>query len=164
MEFLFSDIFRQHEHKLYTLILRLTKSDQAAKDILQEVFLKLWLQRDNLSTINNIEAWLYRITENKIIDFLRKTSADNRLKKKLWNDLQHSADDMGQRLENKEYNQILRKAIDRLPAQRKLIYRMNKEDGMNYEQIASELQISKHTVKNQLFSAIQELRKFFRLK
>ena len=97
MEVLFADIFRQHEHKLYSLVLKLTKSDQAAKDILQEVFLKLWTQRATLHTINNIEAWLCRITENKIIvcespdqekmieklgDYYRKIKNDNeRIKK-----------------------------------------------------------------------------------
>ena len=160
MEVLFSDIFRKHEHKLYALVVKLTKSDNTAKDILQEVFLKLWTQRATLHTINNIEAWLYRITENKIIDFLRKASADTRLKNNIWTSLQQCANESEQFLEAKESNQIIQKAIDQLPPQRRLIYRLNKEDGMNYEQIASELRISKHTVKNQLFSAIQSLRKF----
>jgi RNA polymerase sigma-70 factor (family 1) len=159
IEVIFSDIFRKHEHKLYSLVVRLTKSDHAAKDILQEVFLKLWTQRSTLHTIHNMEAWLYRITENKIIDFLRKASADNRLKKNIWTSLQQCANESEQFLEVKEYNQIIQKAIDQLPPQRRLIYRLSKEEGMNYEQIAGELQISKHTVKNQLFNAIQSLRR-----
>jgi RNA polymerase sigma-70 factor (ECF subfamily) len=159
MEVIFSELFRKHEHKLYTLVLRLTKSDHVAKDVLQEVFLKLWTQRSTLHTIHNIEAWLYRITENKIIDFLRKASADNRLKNNIWTSLQQRANESEQLLEVKEYNQIIQKAINQLPPQRRLIYRLNKEDGMNYEQIATELHISKHTVKNQLFSAIQSLRR-----
>jgi RNA polymerase sigma-70 factor (ECF subfamily) len=159
MEVMFSDIFRQHEHALYSLVLRLTKSNQVAQDILQEVFLKLWTQRHTLHTINNIEAWLYRITENKIIDHLRKASADNRLKKKLWHNTQQASSDTSQHLESKEYNQIIRQAIDSLPAQRRLIYQLHKEEDMDYQQIANQLHISKHTVKNQLFSAIQSLRK-----
>ena len=76
----FTAIFREHEYKLYMLALRLTKSDQYAKDIIQEVFLKLWTQWDRIQEIENIEAWLYRLTENKVVDFLRKASADTRLK------------------------------------------------------------------------------------
>lgn len=157
---MFSELFRMHEHKLYSLALKLTKSDQLAKDIIQEVFLKLWDQRNRLSSILNIEAWLYRVTENKIIDFLRKAAADNRLKEKIWNQLQQIVNESEQYLAAKEYNQIIQKAIDQLPPQRKLIYQLNKENGMNYREIADELQLSKHTVKNQLSTAIQSVRNF----
>jgi RNA polymerase sigma-70 factor (family 1) len=160
MEVLFSDLFRQHEHRLYTLALRLTKSDQSAKDIIQEVFLKLWDHRASLHHITNIEAWLYRITENKVIDFLRKASADARLKQKIWNQLQQIANESEQYLAAKEYNEIIQKAIEQLPPQRRLIYQLNRENGLNYQEIARELNISKHTVKNQLFTAVQSVRKF----
>lgn len=157
---MFSELFRQHEHHLYALALRLTKSDCLAKDIIQEVFLKLWDRRSTIHHISNIEAWLYRITENKVIDFLRKVSADNRLKKIIWDNLQQVANEAEQYLEAKEYNEVIQKAIDQLPAQRRLIYRLNKDDGMNYRQIADELRLSKHTVKNQLSTAIQSVRRF----
>jgi RNA polymerase sigma-70 factor (family 1) len=160
MELMFSEIFRQHEHKLYTLALKITKSDQLAKDIIQDVFLKLWDQRNLISSIINIEAWLYRVTENKIIDFLRKASADNRLKEKIWDQLQQIVNESEQYLAAKEYNQIILKAIDQLPPQRKLIYQLNKENGMNYREIADELHLSKHTVKNQLSTAVQSVRNF----
>ena len=157
---MFSELFRKHEHKLYTLALKLTKSDQLAKDIIQEVFLKLWDQRNQLASILNIEAWLYRVTENKIIDFLRKASADHRLREKIWNQLQQIVNESEQYLAAKEYTEIIQKAIDQLPPQRKLIYQLNKENGMNYREIADELKLSKHTVKNQLSTAIQSVRNF----
>lgn len=160
LENLFSEIFRQHEHRLYALSFRLTKSDQSAKDIIQEVFLKLWEHRSGIHNIHNIEAWLYRLTENKIIDFLRKTSADDRLKRKIWDNLQQIVNESEQYVLAKEYNQIIQKAIDQLPPQRRLIYQMNKDGGMNYQQIANELQVSKHTVKNQLSSAVRSVRDF----
>lgn len=159
-ELLFSELFRQYEYKLYTLALRLTKSDQVAKDIIQEVFLKLWEHRSTISTINNIEAWLYRVTENKVIDFLRKASADTRLRSVIWDHLQQIVNEAELYVAAKEYNQIIQKAIADLPPQRRLIYQLNKENGMNYRQIADELQISKHTVKNQLSVAVQSVRRF----
>lgn len=157
---MFSEIFRQHEYRLYTLSFRLTKSDQSAKDIVQEVFLKLWEQRNRIHSIHNMEAWLYRLTENKIIDFLRKTSADDRLKRKIWDQLQEIVNESEQYVLAKEYNQIIQKAIDQLPPQRRLIYQMNKDGGMNYQQIANELKVSKHTIKNQLSSAVRSVRDF----
>jgi len=160
LEARFAGIFREHEQRLYTLAFRLTKSDQHARDIIQEVFLKLWECRETISTINNMEAWLYRVTENKIIDFMRKVAADDRLKDAIWNNLQQIINDAEAWIAVKEYNQIIQKAINQLPPQRKLIYQLHKEEGMNYQQIATQLHLSKHTVKNQLFSAVQSLRKF----
>ncbi len=158
-EALFSSLFRQYEHRLYTLAVRLTKSDQVAKDIIQDVFLKLWEHRSGMASIDNMEAWLYRVTENKVIDFLRKAAADSRLRQKIWNRLQHNTDEAEQLVAAKEYNQFIRAAIEKLPPQRKRIYQLNKEEGLNYQQIADELQLSRHTVKNQLFSAVQSLRR-----
>jgi RNA polymerase sigma-70 factor (ECF subfamily) len=159
MELLFTGIFKTHEYRLYTLALKLTKSDLYAKDIIQEVFLKLWEHREFLRSIDNVEAWLYRLTENKVIDFLRKAAADRRLKEKLWNKLP-SNQQAEPAVEIKEYSYIIQKAIDQLPPQRKLIYYLNREEGLNYQQIANELHISRHTVKNQLSTALQSIRRF----
>src|ERR1700748_1292252 len=83
----FIRIFQHHEYSLYTLALRLTKSDAYAKDVIQEVFLALWSHRDQLNSIQHIEAWLYRATENKVIDFLRKAAVNERLKNALYQNL-----------------------------------------------------------------------------
>jgi RNA polymerase sigma-70 factor (ECF subfamily) len=60
----------------------------------------------------------------------------------------------------REYSQIIQKAVDQLPPQRKLIYYLNREKGLNYQEIADHLAISKHTVKNQLSTALQSIRHF----
>ena len=160
LELLFADLFQQHEHRLYTLALNLTKAEQYAKDIIQEVFLKLWEQRQNLHEIHNVEAWLYRVTENKVIDFLRKAQADDRLKETIWNHLSQTRSDTDEWMEAKEYNQIIQHAIDLLPPQRKRIYFLNKKEGLSHTEIARELSISRHTVKNQLSAAFQSIRNF----
>lgn len=160
MELLFEELFRKHECRLYTLAQQLTKSEQYAKDVIQEVFIKLWERREELSRIENIEAWLYRMTENKVIDFLRKAAADGRLKEAIWKNLPMQDEDPEVLIETKEYHQIIRKAIESLPAQRKLIYQLNREKGLNYQEIAQTLQISRHTVKNQLSTALQSIRRF----
>jgi RNA polymerase sigma-70 factor (ECF subfamily) len=156
----FSDVFRQYEQPLHTLAYRLTKSNEAASDIIQDVFMKLWEIRDRMNDIQNMESWLYRVTENKVIDSLRKAASDRRLREKIWSGLQQIVDDTEPELASREYEQIIRKAIEGLPTQRKLIYRMNKEKGLSYQQIADELNISRHTVKNQLFTAVQSVKRF----
>ena len=125
-EVLFSELFRQYEHRLYLVAFRLTKSEQVAKDTIQDVFMKLWEQRDNLDAINNVEAWLYRLTENKVIDSLRKVPADDRLRNKIWLQVEQFSNEAELHAAAKEYNLIIQKAINELPPQRRLIYKLNK--------------------------------------
>lgn len=160
LELLFADLFKKHEYRLYTLVLKLTRSNQYARDIIQEVFLKLWEHRYQLDSIHNIEAWLYRLTENKVIDFLRKAAADNRLKEAIWKNHPGEGNETEDKVIAREYHQIIQKAVDQLPPQRKLIYYLNREKGLNYQEIANHLAISKHTVKNQLSTAIRSIRLF----
>lgn len=160
LEILFVDVFQQHEHRLYTLALTLVKSEQHVKDIIQEVFLKLWEHRHHLQDIENVGAWLYRVMENKVIDFLRKAAADNRLKDAIWNNISQARNDTAEWLDVKEYNRIIQQAIDHLPTQRRRIYCLHKKEGLDHAQIAEELSISRHTVKNQLSAAIQSIRSF----
>lgn len=156
----FAEVFRQHEKKLYSLVWRMTKSDQYAKDIVQDVFLKLWEQRDRIDEIRNIEAWLYRLTENRVIDFLRKVAADERLRDAVWKRIPQQQQHAEELLEAKEFNSIIRNAINSLPPQRKLIYQLNRDKGMSYQEIADSLSISRHTVKNQLSMALQSIQRF----
>lgn len=160
LELLFADLFKKHEYRLHTLVLKLTRSDQYARDIIQEVFLKLWEHRAQIHTIQNVEAWLYRLTENKVIDFLRKAAADSRLKEAIWKNQPDNLNETEDHVVAREYGQIIQKAVDQLPPQRKLIYQLNREKGLNYQEIADRLAISKHTVKNQLSTALQSIRLF----
>ncbi|OCX52793.1 hypothetical protein BEL04_00200 [Mucilaginibacter sp. PPCGB 2223] len=160
MELLFSDIFRSHENALYTLAFRLTKDDALAKDIIQEVFIKLWDLRHTISEIENIDAFLFKLTRNKVMDFLRKTAADERLKMAIWEGMSQTLDQPASGLEQKEYHIVIAKAIAALPPKRREIYRLKMDEGLNYQQIADELNISRHTVKHQVSFALQSVRAF----
>ena len=153
--FLFASIFDKHQQKIYRLAFRATKSHQHANDIVQEVFMKLWEHRSSIGEIKNIDAWLVRAVKNKVIDFLRKVAADDRLKASLWRKIEQKQAALDSPLEAKESEQLMHEAVDALPAQRKMVYRLNRETGLSYQEIADELSISRHTVKNQLYLALR---------
>lgn len=156
----FLEVFRDQEARLYALAIGMTKSAAYAQDLVQETFLKLWEHREQLADIRNMDAWLYRVMENKLMDFLRKAAADERMREQIWSSLSQEPASPATITEDREYHALVGKAIDRLPPQRRLIYRLNREEGMSYMEIADELNISRHTVKNQLFSALQAIRSF----
>lgn len=157
MELLFTDVFKSYEHPLHRLASNLCKDTVLAADIVQEVFIKLWEIRAQLHEVENMEAFLFTLTRNKIMDHLRKAAADARLKQALWESMQGTAPTNGVPAEVKELHVILRKAVDQLSPQRKAIYLL-REEGYNYGEIADKMQLSRHTVKNQVSSALQSIR------
>ena len=163
MEDTFRQLYDRHAPSLHQLAFRVTRSDQQSKDIVQDVFLKLWGHRAEIAVINNMEAWLYRVTENKLMDFLRKTAADERLRQTLWKRTTNSIDETEGLLEAKECFSNIHKAVSQLPPQRQLIYQLNREKGLNYKEIAEALSISRHTVKNQISMALRSIQRFLLL-
>ena len=161
-EELFNELFRQHEHHLYTFLLKVTRSDAQSKDILQEVFLKLWMIRNQLNEIENIKAFLYRLTENKLIDFLRAAATQQKLKQQLWRNLQATETEQPDYIEENEYHEIIRRAVMQLPPQRRTIYLLSKHEGVKQKQIALALNISPNTVRNQLASAFLNILSYVR--
>ncbi len=157
LRLLFNDIFYSYEKPLFKLALNLCKDTDVAHDVVHDVFMKLWEIRQQLQEIKSIEAFLFTMTRNKVMDYLRKVASDTRLRQAIWDAMQDIVDNQEQSYEEKEYRAILRQAIEQLPAQRKAIYLL-RDAGFNYQEIADEMQLSKHTVKNQVSAALKSLR------
>lgn len=157
----FNDIFVSYEKALFKLALNLVKDKDVARDIVHDVFLKLWEIRYHLDEISSIESFLFVLTRNKVMDYLRKVSSEARLKEAIWASMQDVVSEQPSDLEEKEFREQLQRAIDQLPAQRKVIYLL-RDQGYPYNEIAEKLQISRHTVKNQLSSALKSIRKLLR--
>ena len=159
---LFNELFREHEHKLYAFVVKVLRSDAQAKDIVQDVFLKLWTIREQLHEIENMDAFLYRLTENKVYDYLRAAATREKTRQELWQRIRQgqAGDATPDFLETKEYHTLLQQAIHQLPPQRKTIYLLSKQEGLKQQQIARELQISPHTVRNHLAEAFKSIRNY----
>ncbi|MBX2921994.1 MAG: hypothetical protein KF746_07370 [Chitinophagaceae bacterium] len=170
----FANIFKCHEYKLYTLVLRLTKSDQLAKDIVQDVFLKLWQRRSNVAVINNPEALLYKLAESRVVEFLSRAASDKRVRDAVWVNMQYNVFEAEGYAccKEKEYNQLIENAIDQLPPQRQRIYQLQNENGFHYTHLNRKIDIAdfklkkrvlegKHFVKSKFSNFIKHLGNFF---
>jgi RNA polymerase sigma-70 factor (ECF subfamily) len=107
-----------------------------------------------------MDAFLYRLTENKVYDYLRAAASREKTRQELWQRVQDTNTATTIPLEAKEYHQLVQQAIAQLPPQRKTIYLLSKEDGLKQRQIADELQLSPHTVRNHLAEAFRSIRNY----
>lgn len=158
LEQLFNELFREYEHPLYLFAFKMLRSDMAAQDIIQDVFLKLWSIRDKISEIKSVSSFLYKLTENKVIDHLRAAAVDQKKKNALWTRLQQGYEEnVGDFVETKEYHAVLQQAIRQLPPQRRAVYILSRAEDKTRKEIASMLEISPNTVRNQLAKAIENI-------
>ena len=153
-EHTFNGIVRAHSSGLLLIALRITKNREAAEDIVQEAFLKLWQNRAVI-TPENIGGWLYAVVSNLGYKHLERESRQFQLLNSLRVHMPVFYTDVEERLLNKENNEIYSDVFNRLPERQRLVYHLNREEGLRRNEIARQLNISPNTVKVHLLRALQ---------
>lgn len=155
----FQQLFNLYWDKIYANALHLIKSPEAARDLTQEVFIKIWLKREKLSDVQQFESWLYRVAKNVFIDHLRKQLVLDSLQ-----DIQSIEDSEEQTPQRKlELNELIKQvngAIASLPAQMQTAFRLSRFHGLTHEQIAHHMHISKATSQNYIARSLIVIRKY----
>jgi RNA polymerase sigma-70 factor (family 1) len=153
----FSKLLRLFWNKVYTQALTYLKSPAAAQELTQDVFLKVWMNRRNLPSVANFSGYLFIMTRNEIISLLRKKGVqlmvpDEKLEEPHWIP--------DQQLDYKHSYERIFKGIDLLPPARKNIFKMSRVDGMTYDEIAAQMNISRDGVKDHIVKALLFLRNY----
>lgn len=155
----FDRIYRKYAPKLFGFALSLIKNPTDAEGIVQEVFLKLWQNRENINLHASFESYLFTITHNTVVSLLRK-----KLSEKKYIDYLHSiqlppADDPAiAGLEWKELQSEVNGIVEQLPARQKEVFHLSREKGMTYAEIAEALDLSVNTVENHMGRALKFIR------
>lgn len=157
----FRKLFHHYNNILQPFVTRLTRSPQAAEEVLQETFLKIWLNRARLVQVEQPKAYIIRIASNESMNYLRGQAKDHRLFEEIRPLLVVESPSPEHTLFYRETEVLLREAVERLPTACRQIYRMSREQYMRIPEIATELNLSSSTVKNQLVKALKSIRIFF---
>lgn len=152
----FKTLFDRYHTRLHQYLFNIIKSKEVAEELVMDVFLKIWLARDMLTEIENLDSFLFRVVYNKSIDFFRAAANNQQFTELLSERIQIPSQSYADApLLMQEYETKLREAIDLLPPQRKKIFYLSREEGLSHAQIAEELGISKNTVANTIVEAKQ---------
>lgn len=156
----YKEVFDRYCDKLTAFIYRLTKSEDTAAELTQDVFVKLWINRSRLSDVDNPQAYIFTMASNRTMDHLRKVSAHHKMLTALW----HRISGAQQRTEDsyyaKEYNELINQAIIQLSPQKQKIFRLSRYEGLKHEEIAAHLSLSKSTVKNHLVETLRHIKTY----
>jgi RNA polymerase sigma-70 factor (family 1) len=156
----FEEVFERYKKQVYNQVYAIAKSDYAAEELTQEIFIKLWLNKEALQDVNNLDGYIYTIARNYSLNYLRKAASDTRLVNELMRVTVTNDNNTEEGIAVSECKQLISAAVNHLSPQRQLVYKLSKEDGLNYDEIAAMLNLSKHTVKNHLLAALAFINNF----
>jgi RNA polymerase sigma-70 factor (family 1) len=153
--------------KYYPGLVRFSKSmlrssQDEAEDVVQDVLLKFWQDRKTISIHTGLSSFLYTAVKNKVMDHFRKHSYPSYNPFDLSDDQKDSNYLLpDQVLMFKELNVDIEQMISSLPERSQLVFRMNREDQLTYEEIARLLGISLNSVKTHMYRSIKFLKEVF---
>jgi RNA polymerase sigma-70 factor (ECF subfamily) len=152
----FRRLYYLWEPALSSFLFQITKSKELTAEIVQDVFLKIWMTRETLQEIKNFKAYLFVISKNQAINALKKSILELE-KFKIFADNPHLYEEEVD--EKKEYQySLIDEAIDQLPARQKEVFLLHRYERMTYQEIADRLGIGKESVKSHLSIGIKAVK------
>jgi RNA polymerase sigma-70 factor (ECF subfamily) len=154
----YTTVYRHYSRPVYEAALVYMKEPSLAREIVQEVFLKVWIKRAQFSKVERLQDYLFILARNCIFDHFRKKAAALTVQEQLLQQQPQMVNDTDHRVQEQQYSQLLHEAVAALPPQRRRIFVLAKEEGLSYAEIASRMHLSRFTVKNQVAQALQFIR------
>src|SRR5699024_5387362 len=154
----FRAIYDEYKNRLYGYVLTITHSSHAAEEVTQELFIKIWTNREMLENVKDMERYIFTMARNRTLNYMRKASNDARILKELQRGMVSRENNVAERMLIQDYERLVKEALDRLSPRRNQVYRLSFYQGMKLEEIAAQMNLSRNTVKNHLVAA----RKFIR--
>jgi RNA polymerase sigma-70 factor, ECF subfamily len=175
----FEILYTDYHESIYLHLCSIVRSEPAAQDLLQEVFLRLWTRANQYTGQGNFKAWLYRIATNLALNYLRTLRrhpaealpANDETGWDEWNEeeiaapgwlIDNSALGPHQLVEMAEYNAAIHQAIDRLPHEKREVIQFVLEMELSIRDTANRLGIPEGTVKSRLHYAQKQFNQVWR--
>ena len=155
----FDELYRKYSRRLHKFSYAMLKSTEDTENLIQDVFLNLWLNREKVEKNASVSYYIFTIAYNSAISVIRK-----KIKNANYIEYVKSLQDLVQepvdlQVEYKELDEKLNKIIDKLPQRQKEVYLLSRVEGLKYSEIAERLNISINTVENHLSRALDNIRR-----
>ena len=149
-------VYEQYWSKLYIYAFNVLHEKEICEDIIQEIFVGLWIKRNDIQ-ISNLDSYLYQSVKYQIFNHFRRSKYKRQLMERFNEESRKYKID--ESYEKKELKVHIKNAISKLPEQRRLIFQMSRYEGLSNKEISDNLNISLQTVKNQISESLKFIRK-----
>lgn len=154
----FDAIFHKYSDKLYRFAFSLLKNDEDSKEIVQETFLRVWNNRQDIDISKSLKSYLFTISYHLIIDQLRFRLKDKKYRDFLYQYFDTNSFKINTSIDFNILNKQIEKAVEELPEKRKQIFKLSREKGYSHKEIAEKLGLSVKTVENQINRSLSHFR------
>ena len=158
----FSILYTHYYTGLYRFVFFILKSPEDSEEIIQDVFLKIWVKRHTLTGIRSFEDYLFRMAKNRIFDSTKQSQTRRKLNRHIAPNTEEGADSPFDDLLFQQYHETAQDAINQLPQRRREIFLMNARDELTAREIAVLLNVSLPVVKKQLHEARHFIKEYLR--
>lgn len=156
----FDVIYRHYSKRLFLYVRKLVKTPELAEELIQEIFVQIWMNRQAFSDVQYPVSYMYSIANRQALKYLKKVASDERILKSITDYSEFYRNETEEQVNLRESARTINQAVAELPAQRRLIWELSRNEGLSHDQIAERLSISRHTVKNQMVQALKHVRHY----
>jgi len=153
----YEELFHHFYPSLYQFALSFVKTGQLAEEVVSDVFIRIWQKRAALARIHDLKLYLFICTKNTSLNYLRQQKKDAVLPDDYRVQLRSVYFDPEQLLITAEMINRIQEAINQLPPRCQLIFKLIKDDGLKYKEVAELLHLSLKTVENQMTVALRKI-------
>lgn len=154
----FDMLYYRYSQKLYSFSFSFLKNEEDSKEIVQEVFFRVWNKRHEINSTKSFKSYLFKISYNLIIDQLRLKLKNNEYQKFLKEYFNTNKSNQNIQVDYEIIHGLIKNAINELPPKRKNIFIMSREKGYSHKEIAEKMGISAKTIENQITLAIKHIK------
>lgn len=152
----FHFIFTKYASKIKSFIYHIVKSHNVAEDLTQDIFVKLWIQRELLMQIHSFDAYIFHMAKNAALDYVKANGIRQSYANKI--PLHSFEIHIEGEYFAREIEILIQLTVNQMPKQRRHIYEMSRHEGLKNDEIAKQLNISKKTVENHITLALREIK------
>ena len=158
----FSELFNRYCHKVNSFAFKLTHSRVLAEEIVQEVFMKVWINRTSLCSVDYFPSYLFTITRNHTLNILKRKMQEEIAKAIFDREIFPTYQEQESEVYN-ERQRILNHVVSHMPSQQRQVYTLCHQQGLKYKEVAKLLNISKLTVKAHMQHALRAIKSHFKI-
>lgn len=158
---IFQQIYQDLAPKIYRLAYSFLKDKVQSEEVVQEAFIVFWENRQAFEIGRPIEPYLFTVSKRLVMDSFRKATSTNALREKLMLKISEKHNETEDKIILSDLMAFAEKAIQDLPRQQQIVFRLSRFEGLSYDEIGERLNLSKNTVKNHLVVAVKTLKTQF---
>ena len=156
--FAFNELFHKYSQKVYNFSIKHLENEEDTKDLIQEIFLKIWDKREKIDENKSFNGFLFTIALNSIRNYFRKKVKDRKLINKWLEETESFSDTTKLSTEFRSLEKVVNSIVEQLPPKRRMVFKLSRNEGLSNSDIARQMNIQKKTVENHLNLALNYLR------